>query len=472
MAAALRRQDDRALAGAAVAPRKYDLADPSSPSWRSHRKHLFVLSSAGKPIFSRFGDESRLAGLTGVLQALVSFVAGNDDEIRHVRAGKHTIVFLVRGPLYLVAASSCGDTVPYLRRQLGFLHAQLISILTSKVEDVFARNASFDLRSLLGGTDRVLRTLIRQASSAPAMLLGAVPAIRAPPALRAEVSRLLLVSRPAALLFALVVSRGCLLTMLRSRKAALRPADTLLVMNALASASEAASSGAGQFREDESWLPICLPHHDPRGFVFAHVSFVAEELCLVLLSPDREAFPALSEYRARVASALEPHAPSLGHAVAAALPALDEAGVPEVLHYVYVLHAAGQYIAPALPQDSPYARRDAFKRLLRRYQLAHARTRPAAPGGKPTREYVQGSDSELLLAWCTLEFELYVSLRPLTMLPVRLLTLLPRRLVSALRPTRPYARPARPQAAAAACKELLRWLRKEERSFFLLNTKY
>ena len=56
------------------ARKRYDEEDPTSPAWALHRKHILVLSNAGKPIFSRYGDESRLAPVTGVLQALISFV--------------------------------------------------------------------------------------------------------------------------------------------------------------------------------------------------------------------------------------------------------------------------------------------------------------------------------------------------------------------------------------------------------------
>lgn len=138
--------------------RRYDEEEPNTPQWAAHRKHFFILSSAGKPIFSRYGDEAKLSPLAGVLQALISFVCDSGgDTIRHLCVGRHRAVFCMRGSLYLVAVSTCGDTVPYLRQQLDHMHAQIISILTSKVEQMFLRNASFDLRNLLGGTDRVRR---------------------------------------------------------------------------------------------------------------------------------------------------------------------------------------------------------------------------------------------------------------------------------------------------------------------------
>ena len=206
-----------------MSPRKrYDEEEPNTPAWASHRKHVFILSSAGKPIFSRFGDESKLSPVAGVLQALISFVQDTGDTIRHVCVGQHRIVFLMRGPLYLVAVSTCGDTVEYLWEQLHYLHAQIISILTSKVEQIFARNASFDLRGLLGGTDRVIRSMIRYANSEPSLLFNAVPCLRVPAAARAELAKVLS-NRPADTLFAVMIARCHLVQLAKAKRSVLHP---------------------------------------------------------------------------------------------------------------------------------------------------------------------------------------------------------------------------------------------------------
>jgi len=39
-------------------------------SWKQHKKHIFILSSAGKPIYTRYGDEADQASINGVLQVL------------------------------------------------------------------------------------------------------------------------------------------------------------------------------------------------------------------------------------------------------------------------------------------------------------------------------------------------------------------------------------------------------------------
>ena len=73
--------------------------------------------------------------------------------------------------------------------------------------------------------------------------------------------------------------------------------DVLLVVNTVTSSAA--------FREDESWLPLCLPRFNPKGFLYAHVSFVAPEVCLVLLTAQADGFPQLSACRQQIAAKLQ-----------------------------------------------------------------------------------------------------------------------------------------------------------------------
>ncbi|XP_042586336.1 vacuolar fusion protein MON1 homolog B-like [Cyprinus carpio] len=58
-----------------------------SESWRQHRKHVFVLSEAGKPIYSRYGNEEALSSTMGVMMALVSFVQAGGNMIQSIFSG-------------------------------------------------------------------------------------------------------------------------------------------------------------------------------------------------------------------------------------------------------------------------------------------------------------------------------------------------------------------------------------------------
>lgn len=88
------------------------------PEWLNQREHFFVLSSAGKPIYSLHGNEDKLATLFGVMQALVSVIQANQDAVTAIHAVGIKFVFLVKGPLILVAASRRNLSVQQIQLQL------------------------------------------------------------------------------------------------------------------------------------------------------------------------------------------------------------------------------------------------------------------------------------------------------------------------------------------------------------------
>ena len=57
-------------------------SDVESDLWKSHKKHVFVFSRSGKPIYSRYGSEEQLVTKFGVMQALVSILEDTDDVLK------------------------------------------------------------------------------------------------------------------------------------------------------------------------------------------------------------------------------------------------------------------------------------------------------------------------------------------------------------------------------------------------------
>lgn len=68
--------------------RRVDEDDVTSETWRQRRKHVFVLSEAGKPIYSRYGTEEALSSTMGVMVALVCFVEAEKNVIKSIHAGE------------------------------------------------------------------------------------------------------------------------------------------------------------------------------------------------------------------------------------------------------------------------------------------------------------------------------------------------------------------------------------------------
>ncbi|KAK8048889.1 hypothetical protein PG994_010619 [Apiospora phragmitis] len=80
--------------------------------WKSKLKHYMILSSAGKPIYSRHGDLALINSSMGVVQTIISFYEGAKNPLLGFTAGNTRFVIATQGPLYFVAISKLGEKRP------------------------------------------------------------------------------------------------------------------------------------------------------------------------------------------------------------------------------------------------------------------------------------------------------------------------------------------------------------------------
>uniref|UniRef100_A0A8C1ZA04 Vacuolar fusion protein MON1 homolog n=1 Tax=Cyprinus carpio TaxID=7962 RepID=A0A8C1ZA04_CYPCA len=224
----------------------YRNEDIMSESWRQHRKHVFVLSEAGKPIYSCYGNEEALSSTMGVMMALVSFVQAGADM--------HTVVFLQKGPLVFVSVSATHQSEQQLRSELLHVYHQIVSMLMqASINRIFERQKNFDL----------------------ARLLFAVQSLPLPSSSRDALSH--------------IPESGPLF----SHYARLKPNDLHLLLIRASSA----------FQAGETWTPICLPLFNQDCYFYAYVAYLDPPectLCLVLLSTDKEVAYRSQEERIRL----------------------------------------------------------------------------------------------------------------------------------------------------------------------------
>ncbi|MQL80665.1 hypothetical protein Taro_013123 [Colocasia esculenta] len=152
-----------------------------------------------------------------------------------------TVIFLVKGPIYLVCISCTEEPYEALRGQLELIYGQMLVILTKSVNRCFEKNPKFDMTPLLGGTEAVVS------------LVGA-------------------------------------------QKASLHPDDVLLLSNFVLSSES--------FRTSESFSPICLPRYNPMAFLYAYVHYLDVDTYLMLLTTSSEAFYHLKDCRVRIETVL------------------------------------------------------------------------------------------------------------------------------------------------------------------------
>ncbi|KAG8232572.1 hypothetical protein J437_LFUL012948 [Ladona fulva] len=320
-------------------------------AWKRRKKHIFILSAAGKPVYSRYGSEDKQVTLFGVMQALVSFVADGHDSIRSIHAGNVKFVFLTKGPVILVAVSRTSESVAQVALQLTYAHSQIVSVLTlSQLARVFEQRRNYDLRRLLSGAERLLDRLLSSLETQPAFLLGAVRCLPLSQTARDAISATIqsACSKIKNLVFAILVADDQLISLIRMKKYFISPADLHLIFN-LVSSSES-------FKTAESWTPICLPKFDPSGYLHGHVSYLSDDCqaCLLLLTVDRDVFFTLSEAKQKIVEKLRR---------CGALEAINEAlakdgfyasaaGAPGVRHFLYKCKSTAQFACPRI--ESPY----------------------------------------------------------------------------------------------------------------------
>jgi vacuolar fusion protein MON1 len=388
--------------------------------WRSKLKHYMVLSSAGKPIYSRHGDPSLINSYMGVVQTIISFYEATKNPLLGFTAGNARFVIMTEGPLYFVAISRLGESDAQLRDQLKALYMQILSTLTlPTLTNIFANRPSTDLRKPLQGTEPLLSSLADNFTKGSASaLLGSLECLKIRKSQRHAINNAFLKLRTEKLLYGLIVAGGKLVSVIRPRRHSLHPSDLQLIFNMLFE-SGGIKSGGG-----ENWIPLCLPAFNNRGYLYMYVSFLdgvsgdqapastaaqrhspEEEIAIILISPDKESFYELKQMQDAVAKQLRKQG-SLAIIQAAAKlgrPKVgDVAPGSQVSHYLYKSRANVQFSMAAL--EPVFSNLIARRRLMTLYHQLHAAAHAKHAHLKVL--HCIGSDATSL-AWITPVFEFY-----------------------------------------------------------------
>ncbi|KAI1499145.1 trafficking protein Mon1-domain-containing protein [Biscogniauxia marginata] len=385
--------------------------------WKSKLKHYMILSSAGKPIYSRHGDLALTNSSMGVVQTIISFYEGAKNPLLGFTAGDTRFVIATRGPLYFVAISKLGESDSQLRAQLDALYMQILSTLTlPALTNIFANRPSTDLRKPLQGTESLLSSLADSfTKGSPSAILGALECLRLRKSHRLSINNAFLRTRADKLLYGLIVAGGKLVSVIRPRRHSLHPSDLQLIFNMLFE-SGGIKSGGG-----ENWIPLCLPAFNNRGYLYMYVSFldgqppdqgflenpasVDEEIAIILISPDKESFFALQQMRDDVVAELKKkgHLDIIKAAAKRGRSTVHEiAPGTHVSHFLFKSRANVQFCMPSLQPS--FANVVSHRRLMNLYSHLHA-TVHAKHSHLKILHCVNVDFTSL--AWVTPIFELY-----------------------------------------------------------------
>ncbi|KAK9465275.1 trafficking protein Mon1-domain-containing protein [Lipomyces arxii] len=374
----------------------------------AQKKQYFILSYAGKPIFSLFGNDDLISLHMSIIQALVAGFEQQPDEfssitsrdqIRFFTAGTTSFAVTVEDPLILVAISKLGETEGQLRTQLDALHTQLLSALTkAQIVKVFKNRTNFDLRRLLDGAETFLRSLAREmAFGSPAILLNAIECLRMRNSVRERVNVSLLKARTSSLLYGLIVTDGRLVSVIRPKRHSLHPPDLQVIFSMLFHNTT--------FHDGrEHWIPICLPKFNNRGFLHAYIVFFRPKTALVLISANKDAFYELRKAKEDILDNLaeENCIGPIDNGVILGRYRTADVGAPAIQHFLYKSRSNVQFTMPNYEPHFPD--RKSQHDLMCLYRRLHAAIHTKHTHLKVL--YISRGNA-VALAWATHTFEIY-----------------------------------------------------------------
>lgn len=205
------------------------------------------------------------------------------------------------------------------------------------------------------------------------------------------------------LIFAILLAKNQLISLVRLKNQSLHPVDLKLIFN-LIDCSES-------FKSTESWVPICLPKFDMNGFMYAYITYLSEdcEACLILMSSDCHAFPVLSEAKIKITEKLRRSncINAINQEIGSKGYNLEALNIPEMIHFVYKPKGIYQVLCAEI--KPPYTNISEFKKLEGIYFDLY---RKIHKQHTPLKLIYDVRESEAALAWVTSSHELYAIFQP------------------------------------------------------------
>ena len=403
------------------------------PEWYTNQKHVFIFSEAGKPIYSRYGKEENIVGLYGVMQALLSCVQDNADDLHCIRCSDRLFVFRSHPPLIMVAVAHLNESEEQLCRQLSYVHNQAVFFLTqSHLARLFKNRHNYDLRRQLTGLPKFFNGIIQFVEEEHSFLLESIRCLPMPQSLRNEVTATLLSNRCPELVFAIVLYERQIISIVRPKQYVITPQDLHLLMNYVQTGS---TRGHG-----EKWAPCCLPDFNDGGYLYIHDSYISDtvNVSLVLITNEREQHITMIECKQRIVDQMVAQKTMDKLEAVLATPFVSsDTKIPHLHHFIYKSRSSQQLVSPeyTVPYNSDEDRKLLYSKYCHVYDKLHH-------SDQKISIYYDIDARESVVGYLMSNSEIYCTFSPFVSRPVALNNI----------------------------DKLLKWIRREENRFFILGS--
>ena len=237
------------------------------------KRHYFIMTEGGTPIYSRYGDEIKNCSLLATFSAIITkFTIFNNEKnsqekLNYICNDNSIIAFLKKGKIVFIALSNKTDSLSFLYSQLELLYHQLLSIVTSERMPILEEKPS-SCSTLLSGINESLEQIIEYSSNTLVGLLSSYQVL--PIENRQKLNNICQKYLTNALICCLITPDAkSIISLSKSQIINLSFNDMILIQCLIMSSDS--------LRTGESWVPICLPGISSEGFLQLYCNFVTTD---------------------------------------------------------------------------------------------------------------------------------------------------------------------------------------------------
>ena len=234
-------------------------------------RQYFIMTEGGTPIYSRYGDEIKNCSLSATFSAIITkFVVFNGginnekESLNYIKNEYSLIVFMKKGKLYFISVSNKNDSVSFLYRQLELLYHQLLSVITNDRMHALEEKPS-TCAKLMTTSNYLFEQIIEYTSHSMVGILKSYQVL--PIDNRSKLNEICSKYRGDALI-------TCLITLNAKEIIALSKSSVIELTYGDMALIQCLIMTCGALRENESWVPLCMPGISADGFLQLYSNFL------------------------------------------------------------------------------------------------------------------------------------------------------------------------------------------------------
>jgi len=237
------------------------------------KRHYFIMTEGGTPIYSRYGDEIQNCSLLATFSAIITkFTIFNNEKnsqekLNYICNDNSIIAFLKKGKIVFIALSNKTDSLSFLYSQLELLYQQLLSIVTSERMPILEEKPS-SCSTVLSGINESMEQIIEYSSNTLVGLLSSYQVL--PIENRQKLNNICHKYLKNALICCLITPDAKEIISLSKSNIINISFNDIILIQCLIMSSDSLRSG-------ESWVPICLPGISSEGFLQLYCNFVTTD---------------------------------------------------------------------------------------------------------------------------------------------------------------------------------------------------